>query len=268
MSGDRGDFSPPHVHDEAPLDTPRPVLARFYAQQLRGAAPRYRACPGGPLDRFRLDEECGRHLLLAHKQGLIPAARRELIDIIEWHSGTDPERLPEGQAVRYKRHPANLINDVCGGHLMFGVFRGQDERGAAVFDDQRVGGGLMPRMVPGFLDLPFSERRAVTCEALAGLIEDDADKDDASAYVPAKMLLKAETPYDNHKAIRKALDANPWIRHFAPRPQRLMVHGADWLKFLAEEPPDPLDVPPAVVEAAVLESQRIQAEILQTKGKK
>jgi hypothetical protein len=267
MSDDRGDFSPPHVHDETPLDTPRPVLSRLYAQQLRGAASRYRGCPDGPLARFRLDEECGRYLLLAHKRGLIPAARRELIDIIEWHSGIDPPGIPPGQHVRYKRHPANLINDVCGGHLMFGVFRGFDERGAAVFDDQRIGGGLMPRMVPGFLDLSLNERRAATCEALAGLIEDDADKDDASAYVPAKMLLKEGTPYDTFKAIRKALDANSWIRRIAPRPNRLLVHGADWLRFLAEEPPNLLDVSPDVVEA-VLESERIKTEIRQTKRKK
>jgi hypothetical protein len=75
---------------------------------------------------------------------------------------------------------------------------------------------------------------------------------DATAFVPAKELLKK--PFDTYPRLRAALEKNRWIRTRKPSPQRLEVHAGDWHRFLAQRqsaPPDPLDLPAEVVDAAV-----------------
>ena len=88
---------------------------------------------------------------------------------------------------------------------------------------------------------------------------------DNSAFRPATELLRE--PFDTFKAMWAALKANKWIRWQNPSKQRLLIHAGDWSKFLAQQPPDPLDAPAEVVDAA-LAAQQMRVDIRQSKTEK
>src|SRR5688500_14679274 len=99
------DEEPPHVKDDTPLDAPRPLRARIFVRRFRSAAANFRN-PTGPLEKLHLGNEryaeypkglkdhCGEWLSQARHAGLIPAEQQELIELIDWHAGENPEGLP------------------------------------------------------------------------------------------------------------------------------------------------------------------------------
>jgi len=85
--------------------------------------------------------------------------------------------------------------------------------------------------------------------------------EDTSAYLPASHFF--DNRFTTFKAIRKALDNNPWIRRHKPSPQRLTIHPGDWrqfLKGLGKAIVDPLDLPDAVLDAAIEAMEQRRAE--------
>jgi hypothetical protein len=67
---------------------------------------------------------------------------------------------------------------------------------------------------------------------------------DETAYFPAKTILEEHTPPEllgrkggldyerDYKAWKALLDERPEIRRWKPQPQRLMIHLADWMRFV------------------------------------
>jgi hypothetical protein len=94
----------------------------------------------------------------------------------------------------------------------------------------------------------------------------EAVADDPTAYRPASEFLDDDR-FPTHAAIRKALDANPWIRTRRPKgkngkpiPNRLEIHAGHWHEFLQQpQPVDPLDNPAPIVDA-VMELERSKEE--------
>ena len=88
-------FNPPHVDDETPLDVARPLKAGIFARRFRQAAAQFRnpdliparsRLKSGRVNVqplvCKLEEDCGRWIIQAHKCGLIPPAPKELVDFI------------------------------------------------------------------------------------------------------------------------------------------------------------------------------------------
>ncbi len=183
-------FDPPHVHDESPLSCSPQLRAGSFAQLFRNAAAKWRTLvrpnpPYGTQEESKLAERCGRWIIDAFRQGLLPEMQ-ELCELIEWHTGPN-QQLPAGRQSMRVRCPVNLFFDIRGGGMIHGKLTIMpDGRKIVVHvkDDQgrENCGGLLPRIVPGTLDLPCNERGAFTCLWLADLIEkhatDGADGDD------------------------------------------------------------------------------------------
>jgi hypothetical protein len=98
-----------------------------------------------------------------------------------------------------------------------------------------------------------------------------ADADDPTAFKPQSEFIDEDFP--THKAIKKALDHNRWIRWQRPTgesgkpiPNRRVIHAGDWHAFRRQaRAVDPLDSPCEVVDAAIEAAGR-QAEIRKLKG--
>lgn len=193
------DIHPPHVLDDSPITIPREQVAADFRQRFEQAAKEFRALPpdgvildirngrdadGKPCEivygvrqsETRLKRQCGRWLIQARDAGLIPPTYRELLDLIGWHAVTDQQAELDGRQAVMLRCPENLFLDVCGGHYVTGTFRGVDELGRVIFDDQKEGGGLMPRQMPGHLERPELDRLAATCEWLATVITEGGNQ--------------------------------------------------------------------------------------------
>jgi hypothetical protein len=106
------------------------------------------------------------------------------------------------------------------------------------------------------------------CELLSELSRLAIDADTA-AYRPATDFVDAQHP--NYKSIRSALAKNPWVRNRRPLspvtgrpdPHRLLLHAADWVKYLTmsrSSRADPHDMNAGVVDAIVLEVEQRKAE--------
>ena len=103
------------------------------------------------------------------------------------------------------------------------------------------------------------------------LSNQNREPDFQSALRPAKEFLNPTGYPKDFRELRRALEANPWIRQDRPiskktgRPvwNRLRIHAGDWHKFdeqRKEAVPDPLDLPAHVVDAAVREVEDRKAE--------
>jgi hypothetical protein len=186
---------------------------------------------GSNLNEQQLQDRCGKWMMEASRLGLLHGVP-ELRDLITWHSIPMPANASVRQAM-YLRCPSNLFGDLRGG----GVVRGtvsvlpdgkqiidveKDQRGHA-----KEFGGLLPRLIPGFLDLPKHERNALTCEWLANvltadvnrsskLIEDGGVKTDISSSI----LKPAYPSPDTH-------ERDEWI--FQQR-----QHGRNWRTILSD----------------------------------
>jgi hypothetical protein len=89
--------------------------------------------------------------------------------------------------------------------------------------------------------------------------------DDPTAYRPAKEFLDQKR-YPSYQAIRKALQAAPWIRTQKPSSQRLNIHASDWQRMLNQPVvADPLDLPAETVDAAVKAVEQRKAEVRKTR---
>ncbi len=176
------DFNPPHVHDETPIQIPRPELAGIFARRFKAAAEQFRRpTPGTRLERLHLGNEryaeypavlpgkCGQWLIDANEAGLIGDRHRQLLDLIDWHTQANTPK-PDNRESVYMRCAGNLFIDICGGHTITGTLRGEDERGRLIIEDARETGGLLPRLDPSHLKLSEVERYAATCEWLASII--------------------------------------------------------------------------------------------------
>jgi hypothetical protein len=127
--------------------------------------------------------------------------------------------------------------------------------------------------------------RLLAVEAKEGLLTEAVDvkggtpadstatpAEDDSAFRPASEFI-ADERFPTYKDIRKALDANPWIRckkptgkNGKPVKNRLNIHAGDWHKFLnqpqANQPQaiDLMDQNAAAVDA-LMETQKRKAEV-------
>jgi hypothetical protein len=64
----------------------------------------------------------------------------------------------------------------------------------------------------------------------AGVESPQTDVPDPAAFRPAHEFLDA-VRFKTFKAIRRALQRNPWIRSRKPSKQRLEIHAGDWMSF-------------------------------------
>jgi hypothetical protein len=165
---------------EAPLPCPRSVLVGHYADYFRRAANRFRSLPPytdikspGDLAQSQLVDECGTRLIEAWKRGLTSSIPK-LDELATWHTTERPRA--HGHSLVSGRGPGILFRHLCGGHLT--SFEG------GRLPRVRVEGGLLPRLIPGLLELPQRERFAAACEMVAGFIEEAPESAGAEAAQP------------------------------------------------------------------------------------
>lgn len=165
-------FEPPHVREQTALPSAAEQLAQSYRDQFRSAAVVFRK---GPPDMLRFKSNVGEWIIEANRINLFGDIK-ELRELVEWHTSPMPP-LPPGRKAAYLRCPSNLFDDVCGGGLVSAlVTKAADGRVVVTVVKDKHGreirhGGLLPRIIPGFLDLPDDERQARTCEWLADQIK-------------------------------------------------------------------------------------------------
>jgi hypothetical protein len=150
------------TESDGPLRLPREIAVNQYAGYLRQAAERFRTGVDG-WALFRLIETCGVWMVQLADAGLLPDSD-ELRELVRWHTGDaahDPVAGRDAAAVR-KRCPYNLFLDFCGG----GSVRGRIV-GDKVVPTSGPIGGLLPRFVPGCLQLSPLQRHAEACAMLA-----------------------------------------------------------------------------------------------------
>jgi hypothetical protein len=121
------------------------------------------------MGEYLLRQKCGERLIEADRAGLIPDSLPQLRQLIRWH--TEPNPPSEGRA-QYVRGPANLMNDIVGGHLIRGTWTPKGfEAQVDAAGRPKLSGGLMARLDPHHLDSPRCDQHAGTCEFLADVIE-------------------------------------------------------------------------------------------------
>ncbi len=167
-------FVPPESVSTEPICLAPALRASLLAQSFRGAAAQFRtgSIPPGRngMGEYDLRRVCGEQVIEADRAGLIPDSLPQLRALIEWHTQPDP---PETAAkIRYVRCPANLFNDVVGGHMI--SVRIESEGMREITDEggrPKMWGGLMARIDPQHLARPRNEQFAAACEFLAALID-------------------------------------------------------------------------------------------------